>query len=189
MTRMVVPVRGRKLSAKEHLFVSELLADSAFNITDAARRAGYASPGQAGTKLMKRPEIAAAIAKAINARLARNELESDRVIQELGYLALRDPLDLCDKDGYIMVNDLRRLPERIRRCIDSLEVEQRTDPETGEVRQKIKLKLASKLGAVELAMKHFGLFAAEKHEVKGSLDWDSLLEPDRKVELVKGGDV
>ena len=75
----------------------------------------------------------------------------------------------------------RSLPPRIRRCIDGIKVKQHTDAE-GNVSQSFELRLAPKTPAVELAMKHFGMFTPETQNVKHVFDWDSLYgrstEPD-----------
>lgn len=164
----------KKLTIKERLFVEAFPID--FNLTNAAKAAKYAYPNVMGSKLLAKPHIQRALGKILNQRISESRLEARRVLQELVYLALRDPIDLCDENGKICVDDLRKVPERIRRCIDSLKVKQTKDPETGEVSQTIELKLTSKHAAVELAMKHLGLLAPEKIDVlqKVSLDWDKL---------------
>ena len=47
--------------------------------------------------------------------------------------------------------------------------------------QSIELKLAPKTPAIELAMKHFGMFAPEAQNVTHAFDWDSLLGDGRDL--------
>ena len=75
----------------------------------------------------------------------------------------------------------RKRPARIRRCLGAIKVRQHTDS-AGNVTHAIELKLAAKTPAIDLAMKHPGLFGAETENVRHSIDWDSLYrrseEPD-----------
>ncbi len=164
----------KRITDKMRIFAFEYLID--FDNRRAAIAAGYPkrSASAIACKLLKHPVIKAIVAKAQRERLEGCELESKRVLQELVYCALRDPIDLCDEHGRIAVDDLNQIPEQIRRCIDSFKITRYTDKKTGDTRDVIELKLTSKLAAIELAMKHLGLFAAEKHELKQLIDWDQL---------------
>lgn len=175
--------RLSKLSDQQRVFVAELLADDLFSPTEAARRAGYKNPPQAANKLLKNPTVAAALGKSLRQRLERCELKSDALLRELAASVNRDPLDLCDEDGTLITDDLRKLPEHIRRCIDSIKCRQQFDKDGNVVGQTIELKLTPKLQAIELAMKHFGLLKPIEHSIKMSVDWDRLYE-DRSSEPV-----
>lgn len=163
-----------KLTTQQQTFVLELLNDPTFNATAAAERAGYSNPAVASCKLMKHKGIAAILGKEQARRNDALRLDANALLCELSYQALRDPIDLCDDKGMIIVDDLRRLPERIRRCIDSLKVRQIHDAEGNVVGQTIELKLTPKMLAIELAMKHFGMFAPQEVDVKMKVDWDAL---------------
>ena len=166
-----------KLTVSERTFVAELLANNLFDPTRAARKAGYKAPSQAANKLMKRRRIKAALGKALKQRMDRCELTADRVLKEVEYCALRDPIALCDENGLIVIDDLRRIPEQIRRCIDGIKCKQYTD-ENGGVTQTIELKLVSKAVALELAMKHFGMLAPLKVDLRVPTDWEPLYGDD-----------
>lgn len=166
------------LTDQMKVFLLELQGDLNFNGTEAARKAGYKHPSVAATRLLKNPKIRAALGKALRERTERCELKADLILQEVAYCAMRDPLDLCDEEGRISINDLREVPERIRRCIDGFKIKRRVDAETGDIEDTIELKLAPKLGSLELAMKHMGLMAADKKEVNvTNINWDILCEP------------
>lgn len=49
------------LTGKQYAFVAAYLGDARFNATEAARRAGYATPMQEGWRLLRKAEIQAAI--------------------------------------------------------------------------------------------------------------------------------
>ena len=75
---------GRGLTAKQQRFVEEYLADENMNATKAAIRAGYSkrSATQCAHENMKKPEIAAAIAAAIDERSKRNRIDQDYVLRQ-----------------------------------------------------------------------------------------------------------
>lgn len=94
-------------------------------------------------------------------------------------MATRDPIDLCDPDtGEIQTDDLREIPERMRRAIDGIKQKVRTyrNPAGEEVREvETELKLCSKVASVDMLMKHLSLYAAEKHAHEITADWDAML--------------
>ena len=169
-----------KLTQGQQMFCLEMLANKGMNATDAARLAGYKQPGVAANKLLKTKAIAAILGKLKRERIERLKMDGDRILKEIEYCALRDPLDLCDESGQIIVNNLADIPEHMRRCIDSLEITRYTDAETGDTRDVIKLKLVSKLGALEMAAKHFGLLT-EKHDIQHSIDWNPLYNSNKDI--------
>lgn len=167
------------LSDKETMFVKEYLVD--MNQSAAARRVGVKNPSTYAGSLMKLPRIQKAILAHINHRAEKLEITSEKVLQELAYSVFRDPLDLCDpKTGQLIVNDMRQIPKRMRSCMEGIEVEAFTNPETGEIRQKMKIKLTSKMAAMELAMKHLGLIEPVETNVKVTVDWDKLYQDGSK---------
>ena len=66
------------LTAKQQAFLEEYLA-CGFNASEAARRAGYAKPGQQGHRLLKNVEISAAIREALSERA----MPADEVLARL----------------------------------------------------------------------------------------------------------
>jgi len=173
-----------KLSDQQMVFCNELAADENFNATEAARKAGYKNPSSSAGKLLKQSKVQSYLGKVLGDRISRCEIEADRVLREVSYCALRDPLDLCDENGQIIVNDLRKIPEEARRAIDGLRVK-RTVHQDGTIEDMIELKLVPKLGALELAMKHLGLLAPKQHEVRHSIDWDALYGEGEVVDTIE----
>ena len=164
------------LSDKEELFIHEYLVD--LNIGAAAKRIGILkNPTTVGGRMLKLPRVQKALTKLMKVREEKVDIIAKDVLQELAYSVFRDPLDLCDpKTGQLIVNDMRQIPKKMRACIEGIEVEAFTDAETGNVRQKMKLKLTSKMAAMELAMKHLGLIEPVSQNVKVTVDWDRLYQ-------------
>lgn len=168
-----------KLTAKELLFIAEMNGSANMSPTRAAKAAGYKSPSSAGQRLMDRPRVQAALGTQLQKRLDRLEMDGDRLLEELAYMALRDPIDLCDENtGEIIVDDLRKIPERMRRCIEGIETIDTYDGD-GNLTRKTKIKLCSKTSAVEMAMKHFGMFEKDNSQQKDApifVNWDRLID-------------
>jgi phage terminase small subunit len=146
---------GKKLTPKQQRFVEEYLID--LNATQAAIRAGYSAKtaGQIGEKLLKKVEIAAAVAEAKKARSARTEITADRVLHELAAIAFLDPAKVFTPTGE--VRSLGDMDESVRRAIAS--VETFTSSDEGEAVNTVrKVKMADKLRALELLGKHLQLW-------------------------------
>jgi phage terminase small subunit len=75
------------MTPKEQRFVQEYLIEP--NAARAAREAGYKSPDKLGHQVMQRPRIKAAIARAMEARNKRLEIDSDLVLRRLNEVYLR----------------------------------------------------------------------------------------------------
>lgn len=75
---------------RERMFVKEYLVD--LNQAQAAIRAGYSkkSAKNHASILMKKPHIKQAVDFAMKARIQRTDINADRVVQELGKIALAE---------------------------------------------------------------------------------------------------
>lgn len=144
---------------------------------DAAIAAGYSKKVASvrANKLLKNPKIQRVLRYIQRREIGKFKLEEKRILEELACLVFRDVADFLDADGILRIDDLRKLPKRIRVCIDGIKCKQRLDEEGNIVGQSFEIKLSPKLAAIELAMKHRGMLT-EKHEVTGRVhyDWDSL---------------
>lgn len=155
----------KSLTAKQERFVAEYLVD--LNATQAAIRAGYSkkTARQAGTENLSKPVIAAAVEKAIAARSTRTEITQDRVLEELARIAFFDPRKLYGPGGNPI--PLPDLDADVAAVIAGLDiVVERTGAEQGEYAEVRKYKIADKLGALQAAMRHLGMFR-DKVEVTG----------------------
>lgn len=170
----------RKLSLKELRFVSEYLA--CMDPCVAAVKAGYSKP--MGKKLLANPIIAKMIAYEDQKTCEKLELSREEILLQLYYCVTRNAADFCDEDGKI-ITDVRFLSERARNTIDSIEQDVYYDME-GNQCLKTRLKLVPKATALDMAMKHKGLFAPQQVDLALSnrpvLDWSKLYGKPEGVE-------
>jgi len=84
------------MNERERRFVDEYLVD--LNASAAATRAGFGSnrPGWHAHKLLRRPDIAAAVAKGEAARTESRRVTADRVLLEYSKIAFADMRDFVD---------------------------------------------------------------------------------------------
>lgn len=157
------------LNDKQRRFVEEYLVD--LNATQAAIRAGYSerSAGQMGDVLLKKHEIAEAVAEAQAARARRTRVDADWVLQRLADEAEADLADLYTEDGAL--KPVHQWPLIWRKgLVAGVEAEElRADGVVmGMVR---KLKLSDRVKRLELIGKHVGVQAfREQVEHKGLIN-------------------
>jgi len=179
----------RGLNDRQRCFVAEYVID--YNATRAAKVAGYKHPHSAGKKLLSRklnPKVAKAIGNIQRKNLEEAILSKEEIIRELSLIAMRDPLEMCDENGILVVDDMRKIPDHIRRAIDSIKVKHFYNEDGDVIGQEFELKLVGKATAFRMLMEHFGMFAAKQHEVKiGTLDWESLFnETQQDKDVIEG---
>lgn len=170
------------LSDKEKKFISAFARLR--NTTQAAIEAGYSpkSAGNSGASLLRKPKIRAALARI----QARDEgiiaLKRRNILNKLGQSLDRDLADFEDARGNC-ISKLSDLPKRVMPYVDGFEVIQQFNEEGDVVSQRIKVKLSSSAATIEMAMKHRGLFAAQKQEVNVqgtvTINWDNLFTSHR----------
>ena len=149
------------LTAKQQVFVEEYLVD--LNATQAAIRAGYAKKTARfiGCENLTKPNIAAAITTAMQERSARVQLEADDVLQHLKAIALSN---ICNYLSYgpngVVLKDSRGLTD-----VQSAAIEEVAETVGSKGRRTVTFKLHDKAKAINMAMKHLGLYTAEKQEL------------------------
>lgn len=161
---------GMKLTAKQKRFVEEYLVD--LNATQAAIRAGYSvdSARDIGCENLTKPNIQAAVGKAMAERSKRTGINQDRVVLELAKVAFVNVADVVDlTDGSILngasTDDLA--------CIEGIKYK-RSDTDTGSSEER-EIKFASKMKALELLGKHLGM-------------WDDKAEVNVNIPVVISGE-
>lgn len=161
------------LTGKQQRFVAEYLVD--MNATQAAVRAGY-SPRTAhaqGSFLLTNVEIRKAVAAANKKHLDKVEARGQKVLDELAHFAHSDVGEAFDEHGALL--PLKKMPERIRRAISSIEVLEQAVPDgkggevvTGYLK---KVKFWPKDKGLELLGKHQRLFTDRvEHDLGPSLE-------------------
>ena len=139
--------RENLLTEKQQRFVDEYIVD--LNATRAAIRAGY-SPKTAesqGARLLRNAKVQEAVRNAKQSRQERTRVTADQTVREIARLAFADPRRLVNEDG--SVKALYELDEDLAAAVSSVEVD-----EYG----KVKYKLRPKTQALDMLMKHLGLY-------------------------------
>lgn len=162
MTKRVVKKSGR-LTPRQERFVAEYLKD--LNAAAAARRAGTTAKraDQAGYELLRKPEIAAAIAAGRAKQLDNANISAARVLEEVRRCAMVDPRQFFDKHGNARaITDLSA--EEAAALAGFEIVIKNAAAGDGETDTVHKFKLTPKLQALELLCKHLGLLKAPEDE-------------------------
>lgn len=144
------------LNPKQHRFVAEYLID--LNATQAAVRCGYTprAAKQQGWRLLRRPEIAAAIAAGKSKQLDACDLTAGRVLEEIRRIALVDTRSFFDEHGD--VKPMQDLTPEQGAALAGFEVLIKNAKAGDGVTDTIhKFKLWDKPRVLEMCMKHFGL--------------------------------
>lgn len=149
------------LTAKQRRFAAEYPKD--LNATRAAVRAGYSKKAAhvLGTRLLGNPKVAALIAQREEKALAKAEITVDGTLEQLRRVLHFDIAEIYDDEGNLL--PVKRWPEPARAAIAGVETEHH--PERGT--RVAKVRIADRLRAIDLAMKHLGLLV-ERHEVTGA---------------------
>lgn len=159
------------LTEKQARFVAEYLVD--LNATQAAIRAGYSAKtaSSIAEENLRKPEIAAAVQEAMDARAARTTITQDRVLRELARIGFADMRKLLKWTGNRTVMDLEEAEEteavdiRVSNLVtlyDSDELDADTVAAISEISQTkegaLKVKLHDKQAALVNIGKHLGMF-------------------------------
>ena len=148
------------LTAKQQRFVIEYLVD--LNATQAAIRAGYAAKGATDQayQLMQRPEIAAAIKEAMEARNQRTKVDADYVLNRLTEIDQMDLLDILDDD--MSIKPLSKWPKVWRQSLSGFDIAEIFEG-AGKDRDLVglmkKIKWPNKVKNLELLGKHVNVNA------------------------------
>lgn len=171
--------KALKLTPKQKRFAQEYLID--LNATQAVIRAGYSkkTANSASHRLLLNVGIQAEIQKGCNKREKRTEVTQDRVITELARIAFANITDVvsvrsaedaesgCTTLFVDVVPSDQWTPEQAAAIAEVSESNQ-----AGGFRT-IKLKMNSKIKALEMLGRHLGIFN-DKLEVSGELTFADL---------------
>lgn len=155
------------LSPKEKSFVKEYLIDK--NSSRAARDAGYTvrSAHDTGSRLLRKAEVAKAVAQGLADLSSKAELKASDVLAEIRKLAFVDLSQAYAPDGKLL--HPQQMPDDVRASLQSVETEElfvgrgKNKTTLGATR---KIKLADKVRSLEMLAKHFKLLT-EMHEHSG----------------------
>ena len=142
------------LSARQARFVAAYVVEPV--ASRAAAVAGYKRADVAGCRLLKRPEVRAAIAAQQAVALQASTLTAAKVLETLHLIATTDMRDFYTDDGTL------KQPQDWTRAqglgVSSLDVVKRNlTSGDGQVDTVFKVKLCDRVRALESLAKHFGL--------------------------------
>ena len=177
-----------KLPDKQRRFCLEYLQD--YNGTQAAIRAGYSrkTASVLANKILKKPAVKRFLGKFERESQEQFELERNEILRHLAACATRDGKMFVNDRG-VLHGNLNDLPDEVTAAIDSIKQKVRTyTTQDGEEVTEVEteLKLVSKAAALDMAMKHKGLFAAEKHDHSHqiSINWDEIQADARRQSVI-----
>lgn len=166
----------KKFTQQQEDFCLYLLADPTYNVSAAARRAGYKNPGQAGKKLMSHPGIKAYLGKEKAERVKRKRKTIDDLVDLLENAATFNPCKffLPSPDGGWLIDkkELKNLPDYVGMLIEEI-TEKKVTTETSEVTMYC-VKLINRTKMTEMWGKHLGAFEQDNLQKKTGIDWDSM---------------
>jgi phage terminase small subunit len=152
-------VVDKRLTDKQRLFVAEYVKD--LNAAAAARRAGYKHSDN-GRQLRAKAHVAAAIEKAIQARVERTRVDADKVVRELAKLGFSDWRELgsWSNEGVDLKDSGEITDEAAATVKDVSMTKERRYGRNGDLIETThtSLKLHDKKGALELLGRHLGIF-------------------------------
>lgn len=150
----------KKLTPKQDRFCREYVID--LNATQAAIRAGYSkkTAGAVGFENLKKPEIAARIAEAVNEANKKVGLSADRVFAELSAIGHFDPATIAGKCS--KPEDIADLPEEVRKAVAGW---------SWDANGNFVVKIYDKHKSLDLIGKHLALWV-ERHDHQHSGDFN-----------------
>ena len=109
----------RPITPREQRLIKEYLVD--LNQTQAAIRAGYSekSARTVASETLAKPNVKAALDKALARLNAQVEAKTERVLEEMSRAAFFDPADVVDAKGNLL--PINKMPEHARRAIAGFE--------------------------------------------------------------------
>ena len=141
----------RELTAKEVIFVAAYLVD--LNGQKAAKAAKYGTPRITAYRVLARPVVQAAIEAGQAAKMAKFEIDGDRVVRELVKLGLANMADytikIMNADRTYLSFDATNLTRDQMAAISEVGFDQHGRP---------KIKMHDKQAALVALGKHLGLF-------------------------------
>lgn len=154
----------KMLTPKEAKFVAAYLETS--NATEAAKRAGYRS----AQGLLKRPQIRKELKARMGKVMAKKEVTAERVVEELAKIAFANIDDFVDDEYRVKPKPKRRAMAAVQEVTTETFVDRRKDVDDGDKEdvKRVKMKMYSKLDALNSLGRHFGIFT-DKVEVSGDL--------------------
>lgn len=146
-----------KCTPVEERFVKAYLVN--LNAQEAARRVGLKAPQATAYRMLARPRVVRLVERLKKAQLAKFEFDADDVVRELAKLGFSNMADYWQRDpdtGEVMLNgaggpmlDFKKLTPAQTAALTEVSYDANLMP---------RIKLGSKVAALEALCKRFGLF-------------------------------
>ncbi|NIV12904.1 MAG: terminase small subunit [Aliifodinibius sp.] len=144
-----------KLTDKQEQFCQEYLID--LNATQAAIRAGYSerTAQEIGSENLSKPIIQTRVAELKKIRQKRVEVDQDKIVRMLLQMAGYDVRDIAeiDEDGTMTLKPSEQWPDDMVQSVQGI----------SQGKFGISIKTADKARAIELLMRHLGMFKEDQH--------------------------
>ena len=160
------PVKSRskhtppRFTAKQEKFCQEYMID--LNATQAAIRAGYSkkTAKRTGPENLSKPHISERIAKEKGKLRVKAGITAEMVIDELAKVGFSNIQDYIFEGN--VIGDISTVVREKAAAVEAVQVDIRHDGgESKGYTEKVKLKLHSKLNALESLGRHLGIFEAD----------------------------
>lgn len=163
-TQRTEPRNDKMLTPAEAAFVGYYLETGGEKTTlkAAAQKAGF----QSATGLLKRPAVRKEIERRMGKVMAKKQITAERVVEELGKIAFANIDDFVDDEYRIREKPGRRKMAAVQEVTTDTYFEGKG--EDAEEVKRVKVKMYSKLDALNSLGRHFGLFT-DKVELSGDL--------------------
>lgn len=163
----------KNLTPKQEKFCQEYLID--LNATQAAIRAGYSEKTAyaTGHENLRKPDIQERLSKLRKGLEENTEVTQERIIKELSRIAFLDIRKFFNEDGSL--KQITELDDDTAAAIAGMDVSVLTklgNDNSKEVLKEFvkKIKSVDKKGALELLMKHLGMMANEKIDIRHTFE-------------------
>lgn len=149
--------RSGKLTVKQKKFAKLYAATG--NGAKSARAAGYSkhSDDEIAFENLRKPQVKKAIHEALEESLAKAQLKSDHVIEQLRRIAFSDIANAYNDDGSL--KHPKDMDEETRAAVQGIEIDEiKVGRERIKIGETKKLKMLDRTKAAELLGKSFGIF-------------------------------
>jgi phage terminase small subunit len=175
---------GRKaeITPQQRVFIENYM--KRMDATAAAKAAGYSqkSAGYIGWELLKKPLIAAEIAKRSENKTKKADITADRILQELAAVAFGRITDVVAvKGSRVLVKDTSDWGEEARSAV--AEIKETINNEGGT----IGLKMHNKVKSLELLMKYKGMIDRKSKDDGENLAGESQETIDQRLSAILSG--
>ena len=174
------------LSDREAKFVLEYML--CLNGAEAARKTGLSkkAPAIAAHKMMNRPHVKKAIDTMMEKDRKDFEIQRNEILYNLWACATRDGRKFVnDRGELISPQEIKDLPDELGLAIDSIKQKVVRRWKEDEVEVDIletEIKLVPKATALDMAMKHKGLFELDNQQKEAlSINFDQLIRDQRST--------